>query len=296
MIVIRTISELRNALVNRKQELQASGTTSEIGFVPTMGFLHDGHASLMNRAKSECEIVVLSVFVNPLQFGPNEDFERYPRDEARDSALAEACGVDFLFMPAVHEMYPQPSKSNVSVSKITERLCGASRPGHFDGVCTVVSKLFQIVDPNRAYFGLKDAQQVAVIQQMVNDLNMRVQIVPCPTIREEDGLAKSSRNVYLQKEERKQALVLSRVLSEVDRWLNDSPHDVQAVHQRIVNTILQQPLADIDYVEIVHYPSLEPIQTYRPEIGALTLVALAVRFGGTRLIDNRLLEYTEKGE
>lgn len=296
MIVIRTISELRNALVTRKQELQASGTTSEIGFVPTMGFLHDGHASLMNRAKSECEIVVLSVFVNPLQFGPNEDFERYPRDEARDSALAEACGVDFLFMPAVHEMYPQPSKTNVSVSKITERLCGASRPGHFDGVCTVVSKLFQIVDPNRAYFGLKDAQQVAVIQQMVNDLNMRVQIVPCPTIREEDGLAKSSRNVYLQKEERKQALVLSRVLSEVDRWLNDSPHDVQAVHQRIVNTILQQPLADIDYVEIVHYPSLEPIQTYRPVIGALTLVALAVRFGGTRLIDNRLLEYTEKGE
>jgi pantoate--beta-alanine ligase len=296
MIVIRTVSVLRKVLAVRKAELYTSGLHSEIGFVPTMGFLHDGHASLMKRARSECGIVVLSVFVNPLQFGPNEDFERYPRDEARDSALAEACGVDFVFMPAVHEMYSQPSKTNVSVSKITERLCGASRPGHFDGVCTVVSKLFHIVDPDRAYFGLKDAQQVAVIQQMVDDLNMRVQIVPCPTIREEDGLAKSSRNVYLQKEEREQALVLSRVLSKVDRWLQESPDDIQVVHQRIVNTILQQPLAKMDYVEIVHYPSLEPIQSYRRENGALTLVALAVRFGGTRLIDNRLLEYTEQGE
>ncbi len=218
MQVIQHITDLRQSIRSRRAEQPSL----RVGFVPTMGFLHEGHASLLEAARRSCDIVVLSIFVNPLQFGPNEDFERYPRDEERDLAVAEQAGTDIVFLPQVAEMYPQPIKTMVSVREVTTRLCGASRPGHFDGVATVVAKLFHIVQPDAAFFGMKDAQQVAVIEQMVLDLNLPVEIVPCPTIREADGLAKSSRNVYLNEEERKQATVLSAALREAETALAES--------------------------------------------------------------------------
>lgn len=285
MEICRTIEETRQ----RTREARAKGWT--IGFVPTMGYLHEGHASLMRKAREECDLVVASIFVNPLQFGPNEDFERYPRDPERDAALARKNGVDVLFMPSTEEMYPAPPLTKVTVSGITETLCGASRPGHFDGVATVVSKLFHIVQPDRAYFGMKDAQQVAVIEQMVRDLNMDVRIVPCPIVREPDGLAMSSRNVYLSPEERSQALVLYRSLQQWETWYEQTKGDLRAIKERIEQTIRTAPLADIDYVEIRTYPDLKPAYDLSREqlAGRRLLVALAVRFGSTRLIDNRLV-------
>lgn len=291
MIVARTIQEVKQAISEAKRRALSEAGNAVIGFVPTMGFLHEGHASLLRQARQESGIVVLSIFVNPIQFGPNEDFERYPRDETSDLALAERVGVDIVFMPEVSEMYPQPIKTTVSVSgTITDKLCGASRPGHFDGVATVVSKLFHIVAPDRAYFGMKDAQQVAVVEQMRRDLNMAPIIVPCPIIREADGLAMSSRNVYLSKEEREQALVLSQSLQLAEGWLREAQGDWAIVKERIVNHIKTAPLADIDYVEIVTYPELEPAQAIQgAETGQTqVLIALAVKFGRTRLIDNRL--------
>lgn len=285
MEICRTIEETRQ----RTREARAKGWT--IGFVPTMGYLHEGHASLMRKAREECDLVVASIFVNPLQFGPNEDFERYPRDPERDAALARKNGVDVLFMPSTEEMYPAPPLTKVTVSGITETLCGASRPGHFDGVATVVSKLFHIVQPDRAYFGMKDAQQVAVIEQMVRDLNMDVRIVPCPIVREPDGLAMSSRNVYLSPEERSQALVLYRSLQQWETWYEQTKGDLRAIKERIEQTIRTAHLADIDYVEIRTYPDLKPAYDLSREqlAGRRLLVALAVRFGSTRLIDNRLV-------
>jgi len=281
---ITTIRELRSVVA------EARGEGKLVGFVPTMGYLHEGHASLMRRSREENGFTVLSIFVNPLQFGPNEDFERYPRDPERDFALAEANGVDAVFIPDVSEMYPgtYPIRTLVKVAGVTESLCGASRPGHFDGVSTVVAKLFHIVKPDRAYFGMKDAQQVAVLEQMVQDLNMDIELVPCPIVREEDGLAMSSRNVYLSPEERKQALVLSQSLRQAEEWLREEGGQVEAVKAKITEAIQQAPLADIDYVELVDYPSLKPIVRYEP--GNRLLAALAVRFGKTRLIDNRLFE------
>lgn len=292
MMIIKTIEEMRSKVAERRRQAGKDEKESRIGFVPTLGYLHKGHASLLKRARKECGTVVLSIFVNPLQFGPNEDFERYPRDPERDSAIAEQEGVDFIFMPDVTEMYPQKILTTVSVSGITEGLCGASRPGHFDGVATVVTKLFNIVQPDRAYFGMKDVQQVAVIQQMVRDLNMNVEIIPCPTLREEDGLALSSRNVYLSAEERTQALVLQLSLNEAEEWVRQPGIRSRELRQNIISRIATAPLAEIDYVEIVSYPSFLPLEDDEPVTAAVNdgqlLIALAVRFGQTRLIDNRL--------
>ncbi|WNQ09253.1 pantoate--beta-alanine ligase [Paenibacillus aurantius] len=294
MKVIRTIAELKQALRTKRREAWSLGTEGSVGFVPTMGFLHEGHASLLKRAREENEIAVLSIFVNPTQFGPNEDFERYPRNEEKDLSVAADAGVDFVFMPPVQEMYPGKSSTTVSVAGVTDRLCGASRPGHFDGVATVVSKLFHIVEPDRAYFGMKDAQQVAVIETMVRDLNLNVEIVPCPTVREPDGLALSSRNVYLSEEHRKEALVLSQALALSDRWLAAEGGRVEALTRRITDYIQSSPSADIDYVEVLSYPSLtEPKEGEHNELDKGLLIALAVRFGQTRLIDNRLIPYGE---
>lgn len=296
MIVCRTIADIRRRLNEaRSANWRERGEPITVGLVPTMGYLHDGHASLLKRAREECDIVVLSIFVNPIQFGPNEDFDRYPRDEERDLRIAEANGVDFVLLPSVEEMYPAPARNSltiVRVSGVSESLCGASRPGHFDGVATVVSKLFHIVSPERAYFGMKDAQQVAVIRQMVRDLNFPVEIVACPTLREPDGLALSSRNVYLNPEERAQAVVLSQALSRIDGWLAEGVGAFE-LRNRLADEIRRAPLADIDYVEVRRYPTLEPADDELAE--GEYIAALAVRFGRTRLIDNRVF-HVRKGE
>ncbi|EJL40882.1 pantoate--beta-alanine ligase [Brevibacillus agri] len=274
---ISTIEELRVQI----KAARLQGKT--IGFVPTMGFLHEGHLSLVKAAREKCDLVVMSIFVNPLQFGPNEDFERYPRDIERDSQMAAGAGVDLLFTPSVEEMYPRPILTTVSVANVTTPLCGASRPGHFDGVSTVVLKLFSIVQPDYAFFGQKDAQQVAVVTQMVNDLSVPVEVIPCPIVREADGLAMSSRNVYLSAEEREQALVLSQSLRQAAAWLEEGL-PLEQIKARIRQMIADKPLAEIDYVEILRYPDLQPVETELP--GQAIIVALAVRFGKTRLIDN----------
>ncbi|UJF36360.1 pantoate--beta-alanine ligase [Paenibacillus hexagrammi] len=285
MQVIRTIHDLRAQVRNFRR-----GSDALVGFVPTMGFLHEGHMSLLKAAKEQCSLVILSIFVNPLQFGPNEDFDRYPRNEKRDLELAEAAGADFVFMPDVKEMYPSEVRTTVSVTKLTDRLCGASRPGHFDGVATVVSKLFHIVQPDKAFFGLKDAQQVAVITQMVQDLNIPVEIVPCPTLRESDGLAMSSRNVYLQEEERRQALVLSQALNKAkEAVLDRSIVTSEALTALIRNHIQTAPLAVIDYVEVLQFPSLQPFESTHSMVNDSLIAAVAVKFGKTRLIDNLIL-------
>ncbi len=291
MKVVRTIQDMRQL----QSELNAyRDMASLVGFVPTLGFLHEGHASLLRRAREECSLVVLSIFVNPLQFGAGEDFDKYPRDPKRDLRIAEKEGVDIVFMPEVSEMYPRPIQTAISVTGMTGLLCGASRPGHFDGVATVVSKLFNIVKPDRAYFGLKDAQQVAVIQKMVEDLNMDVTIVPCPTIREPDGLALSSRNVYLSPEERQEALVIQQALKEAEQLNGEGKAGLHELRDLVIKRISASPLADIDYVEVVSYPSFYTVdQLEKLEPGQLAdsqiLIAAAVRFGKTRLIDNCIL-------
>ncbi|MDQ6418195.1 pantoate--beta-alanine ligase [Paenibacillus sp. LHD-117] len=286
MIVCRTIQELKASLSELRTDRKS------LGFVPTMGYLHEGHASLLRRAEEENDVTVLSIFVNPLQFGPNEDLDRYPRDEERDLAIAAECGTDIVFLPSVKEMYPKRPLTTVLVSGITSRLCGASRPGHFDGVGTVVSKLFHLVIPTRAYFGMKDAQQVAVIEQMVHDLNFEVEIVRCETVREPDGLALSSRNVYLSAEQREQAVRLSQSLQMAGDWLYAPGMTAGQLKRNIVSHITESELAEIDYAEFLTYPSLEPIdeQTSTATLEEQTIVALAVKFGTTRLIDNRLFD------
>ncbi|WP_134686650.1 pantoate--beta-alanine ligase [Brevibacillus migulae] len=272
------------ALRQRIKEARQAGKT--IGFVPTMGYLHDGHASLVRAAREQADFVVMSIFVNPLQFGPNEDLSRYPRDLEHDRKVAKAAGVDLLFTPSVEEMYPSRVLTNITVSQVSEPLCGKSRPGHFDGVATVVMKLFQIVQPDLAFFGQKDAQQVAVVEQMVRDLSVPVQIVRCPIIREEDGLAMSSRNVYLNEEERKQATILYQTLQHV-RSSIVTKQPLDRIIAEMKNMISTQPLADIDYAEILRYPDLTAVKEWKS--GEQVLVALAVRFGRTRLIDNMIL-------
>lgn len=278
MIVVSSVGELREKLNSLRKH-------HTIGLVPTMGYLHEGHMSLVDIAKSKADYVVMSIFVNPTQFGPGEDFEKYPRDLEKDSQLAGEKGVDLLFVPTVEEMYPQPGKTTVHVSGVTESLCGASRPGHFDGVSLVVTKLFNLVQPDYAFFGLKDAQQVAVIQQMVDDLNVPVEIVPCEIVREADGLAMSSRNVYLSEEERREALVLSHSLKHVKERYLEGERDAKLLQQEIITLIQESPLANIDYVELRSYPGLENVD----RIEGPAIVALAVRFGKTRLIDNIIL-------
>ncbi|MEF2244994.1 pantoate--beta-alanine ligase [Paenibacillus sp. IITD108] len=286
MMICRTIKDLKSHL----NDLRESDKT--VGFVPTMGFLHEGHASLMRAAREQNQIVVLSIFVNPMQFGPNEDLDRYPRNEERDIELAAACGVDLVFLPSVEEMYPKKPLTSIKIAQITDQLCGASRPGHFDGVGLVVSKLFHIVNPSRAYFGMKDAQQVAVIEQLVHDLNMDVEIVKCPIVREPDGLALSSRNVYLTAEQRIQAVALSQAMRmATELYEQDGAATGQLLLQKVTARINKEPLAKIDYVQLLAYPELEQIDLTQKlsDNDKELLLAVAVYFGKTRLIDNSLL-------
>ena len=279
-MILETIPELRKHLANwRKAE-------KTVGLVPTMGFLHEGHLSLIRRAKTGNDIVVVSVFVNPTQFGPNEDFESYPRNILRDTEMAMGAGADVIFYPTVSEMYPNGSSTFVEVAgNITRVLCGASRPSHFRGVTTVVNMLFNIVKPDRAYFGQKDAQQATVLMKMVKDLHMDIELIICSIVREADGLAMSSRNTYLSAEEREQAVVLSKALEKGKEAFSKGERNVDSLIEIITNKINEMPLAAIDYVSIYDYPSLETIEI----IDNNALAAVAVKFGKTRLIDNNLL-------
>jgi pantoate--beta-alanine ligase len=253
-----------------------------IGFVPTMGYLHEGHLSLVRESKKRADVTVVSIFVNPTQFGPNEDFKKYPRDLAKDSVYLKKGGVDCLFYPDATEIYPPGYRTFIEVHGLQDRLCGNSRPGHFRGVATVVIKLFNIVGPDLAFFGAKDAQQVLIIQRMAADLNLDVEIVTCPLVREADRLALSSRNAYLSPEERKAALVLSTSLRGAERAIAAGERDAAKVIAGIRSMIGAEPLARIDYVEAVDPLNLEPVAEIRGDV----LVALAVYFGTTRLIDN----------
>ncbi|MDR3598851.1 pantoate--beta-alanine ligase [Clostridium sp.] len=279
-MLVKEIKELRNLIKSWKRE------GLSIGFVPTMGALHEGHESLVKKAAKENDKVVVSVFVNPTQFGPNEDYDSYPRDINRDLEICMGVGASLVFNPEPSEMYFESKSTSVSVSNLTSVLCGAKRPGHFDGVCLVVTKLLNIVTPDKAYFGQKDAQQVAVIKRMVKDLNIDAEIVACPIIREEDGLAKSSRNTYLSKEERQAALVLSRSLNIAKDLLINGDRNAAKIKEIIKEEINKEPLAKIDYVEIVDSESLENVDN----IDKSVLIPIAVYIGKTRLIDNFTFE------
>lgn len=279
MQIVKTIEEVRKAVKQWKKE------GLSVGLVPTMGFLHEGHKSLIERAVKENDKVVVSDFVNPTQFGPTEDLASYPRDLDRDAKLCEEAGAALLFNPEPEEMYFPDRTTLVTMEGITKELCGKSRPIHFNGVCTVVSKLFHIVTPDKAYFGEKDAQQLAVIKRMVRDLNFDIEIVGCPIIREEDGLAKSSRNTYLNEEERKAAVILNQSLRLGKEMIAQGEKDAAKVKAAIVKKLETQSLAKIDYVEIVDFNTIEPISEIKGEV----LTAIAVYIGKTRLIDNFIL-------
>jgi len=280
MQIIPTITEMRSALWTSQQRERI------IGFVPTMGALHEGHLSLVRAAKEKCHVVAVSIFVNPTQFAPGEDFTRYPRTFDADCTALEKEKIDFLFAPSAEEMYPPGATTYVKVEEIADRLCGRSRPGHFRGVATVVSKLFNIVQPDFAFFGLKDAAQFAVIRRMVRDLNIPVEIVGCPIVRESDGLAMSSRNVYLSGEERRQALVLSRALKHVEESFHAGECDTQKLIALAKQVIAAEPAVRLDYFEIVDPDSLKPLSTIGDQPA---LAAVAAFVGNTRLIDNTLL-------
>ena len=279
MKVIATIKDMQAEIMNQK------ALAKSIGFVPTMGFLHEGHLTLIKQARQENDIVVLSIFVNPLQFGPKEDFSSYPRDFERDRALAESEQVDFLFYPSVEEMYPSASSVKVVVQERTDVLCGKSRPGHFDGVATVLTKLFHIVMPTSAYFGIKDAQQVAVVKGLIADFNFPIELIAVDIVREEDGLAKSSRNVNLLPEERQQAPVLYKSLLEAKNAIETGERHSERVINQITEMITNESNGLIDYVEILSYPQLKPLEKLEGTI----IVALAVKFSKVRLIDNSII-------
>lgn len=282
MILCKTVEELRNEIAIAK----TAGKT--IGLVPTMGALHEGHASLVKAANQENDVVIVSVFVNPTQFGPNEDLDSYPRTLDADCKLAEAQGADIVFAPSPKEMYPSEDMTWVEVTgDVTKVLCGRSRPIHFRGVTTVVSKLFNLAQPDRAYFGQKDAQQVQVLKRMVKDLFFNLQMRIMPIVREADGLAKSSRNTYLSAEERQAGLILSKSLKHAQELFAAGEHDPQKLVAATTAMIKAEPMADIDYVEIYQMPDLN--ECPNPMQGE-NLLALAVRFGKTRLIDNTILE------
>ncbi|MBT2642023.1 pantoate--beta-alanine ligase [Bacillus sp. ISL-41] len=280
MKIIKTINEMQEQV----QKLTAEGKT--IGYVPTMGFLHEGHISLMKNARPENDVVVLSIFVNPLQFGPTEDLDAYPRDFERDHKIAEAEGVDFIFYPSPEEMYPGKSSIKVSVVERTDVLCGKSRPGHFDGVATVLFKLFNIIQPTRAYFGLKDAQQVAVVHGLIKDFNFPIELIPVETVREEDGLAKSSRNVYLSDEERIQAVELSRSLKMARLAIDNGERNADELVGLIKNHLNEHTTGTVDYIEIYSYPELQELKALKGKV----IIALAVKFSKARLIDNTIIE------
>ncbi len=274
--VVHTINEVRETVRQWRKE----GLT--VGLVPTMGFLHEGHKSLVDHAVKDNDRVVVSVFVNPMQFGPTEDLAQYPRDLDADTRLCEAAGANLIFNPEPEEMYEKGFCSFVDMNGPTAELCGKSRPIHFRGVCTVVNKLFNIVMPDRAYFGQKDAQQLSVIRRMVKDLNIPVEIVPCPIVREADGLAKSSRNTYLNAEERQAALVLSRAVNVGRQCVEAGERDAHKVVDAMKACIEKEPLARIDYVDAVDFESIQKVDRVQGE----TLFAMAVYIGKTRLIDN----------
>lgn len=280
MNIVKTISEVRNEVKNwRRQGLS-------VGLVPTMGYLHEGHKSLIDRACKENDKVVVSVFVNPKQFGPGEDLATYPRDIQRDAALCEDAGAALIFNPEPEEMYFDDFHTYVTMESLSDELCGKTRPIHFRGVCTVVSKLFHIVAPDRAYFGQKDAQQLAIIKRMVRDLNFDIEIVGCPIVREADGLAKSSRNTYLNPEERKAALVLSKAVGLGQELIQKGERNADVIVEKMKQLIEEEPLAKIDYVQAVDAISIQPVA----EIKGTVLVAMAVYIGKTRLIDNFIYE------
>ena len=276
MFHVETIADVRKHC----DDARASGR--RVGLVPTMGYLHAGHMSLVAAAKAATDFVVVTIFVNPLQFGPTEDLDRYPRDLAGDLAQCDAAGVDLVFAPSTAEMYPRPSATTVHVEGLTADLCGAARPTHFDGVTTVVTKLFSIVGPCSAFFGRKDAQQLAVVRRMADDLNLPVDVVGCPLVREPDGLALSSRNKYLSADERAAAPVLSRGLRAAAGAVVDGERDPQIVERIVRDTVATEPLVALEYVEVRAASDLTPIDRLDGDV----LVALAARLGATRLIDN----------
>jgi pantoate--beta-alanine ligase len=276
MQIARTVTEMK---VLRMKSL------GSVGFVPTMGYLHEGHMALVKQARAENSVVVASIFVNPTQFGPTEDFKTYPRNTERDLAMLRKARTDIVFIPSVEEIYPEGFNSWVEVEKITDRLEGSCRPGHFKGVTTIVAKLFNIVEPTRAYFGQKDAQQALVIKKMVADLNMNLEVIVAPTVRESDGLAMSSRNVYLNSKERQAATVLFKALTLTQNLCGKGERNAEHIRQEMTSFISKEPLAKIEYVSIADAKTLEELA----EINEPALVSLAVRVGKTRLIDNILL-------
>ena len=278
MKIVATVKEVREQV----KEWKKQGLS--VGFVPTMGYLHEGHKSLMDAARKDNDKVVVSIFVNPMQFGPTEDLATYPRDLEHDAALCESAGVDLIFHPEPEEMYEKDFCSFVDMTGLTEGLCGKTRPIHFRGVCTVVNKFFNIVTPDRAYFGQKDGQQLAVIRRMVRDLNMDIEIVGCPIVLEEDGLAKSSRNTYLSEEERKAALILSKTVA-LGKELAKTEKDANKVVEAMKKNIETEPMAKIDYVEAVDALSMAPVE----KLEGTCMLAMAVYIGKTRLIDNTLI-------
>ncbi|MDF9760798.1 pantoate--beta-alanine ligase [Peribacillus simplex] len=276
MKTFTSAAELQQALREEKSH------HNSIGYVPTMGFLHQGHATLLEKARNENDIVVLSIFVNPLQFGPNEDFETYPRDLERDENVAAKAGVDYLFYPTVHEMYGEEPSVKVVVQSRTDCLCGRQRPGHFDGVATVLTKFFNIILPDRAYFGKKDAQQVAVIDGLIQDFNFPIQLVAVDTVREEDGLAKSSRNVNLSVQERMEAKELYQSLLKAKEAVESGERNAAAVTALVSEHIGAHTSGVIDYIEVYQYPELKPIETLSGHV----IIAMAIKFKHARLIDN----------
>ena len=280
MRLLQQIGPLRTYLRGIREE----GKT--IGFIPTMGALHEGHMTLIRRAKNDCDLVVVSIFVNPTQFGPGEDLDAYPRTLTQDQQLTSGEGVDALFLPGVEEMYPNGFQTSVNVSELGSALEGAVRPHHFGGVATIVAKLLNIVQPDRAYFGQKDYQQFLIIERMARDLNFTSDIVMIPTVRESDGLALSSRNAYLTPEERQAAPILHRVLKQAGEMLAQGEQDASRIRSALEKTLAQEPLLSPEYIALVHPDTLQPVETLEQGV---TLVALAARLGKTRLIDNALI-------
>lgn len=280
MKIVQTVEEVRQQV----KEWRNAGYS--VGLVPTMGYLHEGHKSLIDRAVAENDKVVVSVFVNPMQFGPTEDLASYPRDLQRDAELCETAGAALIFHPEPEDMYPKDFSTFIDMNTLTKGLCGKSRPIHFRGVCTVVGKLFHIVQPDRAYFGQKDAQQLAVIRHMVQDLDFNLEVIGCPIIREADGLAKSSRNTYLSPQERQAALVLWRSLEKGREQIEKGERDAKKIIQAVTEELEAEPLARIDYVELVDWNTLEPVEKLEGPV----LNAIAVYIGNTRLIDNHIYE------
>lgn len=282
MEIVKTINEMQKIAKRYKKEGKV------VGFVPTMGYLHEGHLTLVKEAKKICDMVVVSIFVNPLQFGPKEDFAKYPRDFERDSNLLLKEGVNYIFYPEKEEMYQDNYQTYVEVTEVTKNLCGASRPGHFKGVTTVVCKLFNAVMPDFAFFGEKDYQQLITIKRMVKDLNMDIEIIGVPIVREPDGLAMSSRNTYLSEEERKSALCLYKGINLAKELIRNGERDAEKIISSVINLISSTPLTRIDYVKLCHPETLDYIE--KGDIKENVLLALAVFVGNTRLIDNSILE------